>query len=75
MTGTRVAKALQIDVNGCMLYRGIAEPGWSATFPFDRCPVRGDTIEIDLVSGTHVPVMEDSRTLGIAFAVVELVNE
>lgn len=75
MTGTRVAKALQIDVNGCMLYRGIAEPGWSATFPFDRCPVRGDTIDIDLVSGTHVPVMEDSRTLGIAFAVVELLDE
>lgn len=75
MTGSRVAKALQIDVNGCMLYRGIAEPGWSATFPFDRCPVRGNTIEIDLVSGAHVPVSGDSRTLGLAFAVVELLEE
>lgn len=75
MTGGRTPKALEIAVNGCRLYRGIAEPGWSATFPFDRCPVRGDTIEIDLVSGTHVPVVGDSRTLGLAFAVVELLDE
>ena len=75
MTGGRTPKALQIEVNGCRLYRGIAEPGWSATFPFDRCPIRGDTIEIDLVSGTHVPAMRDRRTLGLAFAVVELLEE
>ena len=73
MTGTR--KALQIQVNGCTLYRGVAEPGWSARFPFDRCPVRGDTVEIDLVSGTHVPLQGDTRALGLAFAVVELLAE
>ena len=74
MTGGDTPKVLEIDVDGCTLHRGIVTPGWSATFRFDRCPVGGETVEIELVSGAHVPVMGDTRTLGLAFAVVELLE-
>ncbi len=74
MTGGQTPKVLRIDVNGCTLHRGIVTPGWSATFRFDRCPVGGETVEIELISGAHVPVMGDTRTLGLAFAAVELLE-
>ena len=72
--GVPARKVLRIDVNGCTVHRGIVTGGWSATFPFDRCPVSGDTVAIDFVSGSHVPRGGDSRTLGVAFAVVELLD-
>ncbi len=75
MTGGRPArKVLRIDVNGCTVHRGIVTGGSSAVYPFDRCPVRGDIAVIDFVSGSHVPRMDDTRTLGVAFAVVELLE-
>ena len=51
-----------------------SRPGGRPRSDFDRCPVGGETVEIDLVSGAHVPVMGDTRTLGLAFAVVELLE-
>ena len=75
MTGGRPArKVLRIDVNGCTVHRGIVTGGSSAVYPFDRCRVGGEMAVIDFVSGSHVPRMDDTRTLGVAFAVVELLE-
>ena len=71
MTGP--PKGLRIMVaGGCVLFDDTIRNRWSGTFALDACRLTAPTLEIALLSDTHVPNTSDNRTLGIAVAAVEL---
>ena len=74
MTGP--PKGLRIIVaDGCLLFDDTIRNRWSGTFALDACRLTAPTLEIALLSDTHVPDTSDNRTLGIAVAAVELHGE
>ena len=71
MTGP--PKGLRIIVAGdCVLFDDTIRNRWSGTFALDACRLTAPTLEIALLSDTHVPDTGDNRTLGIGVAAVEL---
>ena len=71
MTGR--PKRLRIIVAGdCVLFDDTIRNRWSGTFALDTCRLTAPTLEVELLSDTHVPNTSDNRTLGIGVAAVEL---
>ena len=70
MTGQ--PKRLRIEVDGCVLFDDTIRNRWDATFALDGCRLTPPSLEISLVSDTHVPDTSDNRTLGVGVAAVEL---
>ena len=71
MTGP--PKGLRIIAAGdCVLFDDTIRNRWSGTFALDACRLTAPTLEIALLSDTHVPDTRDNRPLGIGVAAVEL---
>ncbi len=70
MTGG--AKRLQVAVDGCQLLDETIRDRWQATFDLEGCALRAPEVEIALLSDTHDPASNDSRSLGVAVGRIEL---
>ena len=70
MTGR--PKRLRVDADGCVLFDDAISNRWSETFALDGCRLTPPSLEIRLVSDTHVPGANDTRTLGVGVAAIEL---
>ena len=70
MTGR--PKQLRVEVDGCVLFDDTIRNRWNETFALDTCRLTPPSLEIRLVSDTHVPGASDNRTLGVGVAAVEL---
>ena len=70
MTGQ--SKGLRIEADGCVLFDDTIRNRWTGTFALDACRLAAPTLEIELLSDTHVPDTSDDRTLGVGVAAVEL---
>ena len=70
MTGR--PKRLRVEIDGCVLFDDTIANRWSEAFALDACSLTPPTLEIRLVSDTHVPETSDNRTLGVGVAAVEL---
>ena len=70
MTGR--PKRLRVEIDGCLLFDDTISNRWSGAFALDGCRLTPPSLEIRLVSDTHVPDTSDNRTLGVGVAAVEL---
>ena len=64
-------KRLRILVNGCALFDATIRGHWTETLAFDECRVETTPMDIEFLSPVHVSP-NDSRSLGVAIASVEL---
>ena len=70
MTGQ--PKRLRIEADGCIVYDDTIRNRWNETLALDGCRLTPPSLEIRLISDTHVPDGNDNRTLGVGVAAVEL---
>ena len=70
MVPGRQPKELKIEANGCVLFQGPVNDGWSSTLPLDRCAIDHD---LTLRFSTAAPrAGRDPRRLGVALSSVVL---
>ena len=74
MTGGQTPKVLRSMSTDARCTGGSSRPGGRPRSGSTGARSAGETVEIELISGAHVPVMGDTRTLGLAFAAVELLE-
>ncbi|MCY4598985.1 MAG: sulfatase-like hydrolase/transferase [Acidobacteria bacterium] len=70
MTGQ--PKRLRIEADGCIVFDDTIRNRWNETLALDGCRLTPPSLEIRLISDTHVPDGDDNRTLGVGVAAVEL---
>ena len=68
---SRSCRFLKVATHPCVLFDDTIRNRWSGTFTLDACRLTAPTLEIALLSDTHVPDTSDNCTLGIAVAAVE----